>query len=158
MHNSKMLIVCHETDHDLVFKVTPDIESFHILNFWKVAQSLIFGFGRYLSSVQIHLLKKFPTYINHRSVWPLSRSQHQSGVKISSARPPNVGQKLTGRVDKFCLTHPAGGLTRPHERFYQCCFDCTSVLAWGLCLVLCKAFTPTGNNPDKVQRGERPWL
>ena len=46
----------------------------------------------------------------------------------------------------FCFTRPVGGPTRPHKRLNQCCVDYTSVPGWGLCLALCKVFTPTSYN------------
>ena len=63
---TRPFIACHK--FDLVSKVNKIIESFHSLKLLNVAQTVSFGFERFSSGLYIHLLKNYPTFINHISL------------------------------------------------------------------------------------------
>ena len=55
---TRPFIACRKCDLDLVF-------TFELS---KVAQSIISGFGRFLSQVYVHVIKIYQTYINQDSM------------------------------------------------------------------------------------------
>ena len=61
---TRPFIECHKFDLGLVFKDTRIIEISFAFETLKEARSVLFWFGRFLSRVQIHLLKNYPTYMN----------------------------------------------------------------------------------------------